>query len=159
MLLNKEAISHNADILGLLKVVTGLISGNNSLFFYCGLLKDTYKWFLTWSILQEIIQHTSGTLHFKISSNIHSESSYLLTVKMIMQKQRLGCGIQYFLLLACQKTLVICICFDILIRVLICYISLPWKAVFKSVFNIVPLRLCTLSCILQIIFVDVLLLI
>lgn len=59
-----------------------------------------------------------------------------------------------------SKDLVTYTCFDILIRISICCISLPWKVVFKSVFNIMLLKPCILrSYIFQIILVDMLLLI
>lgn len=54
---------------------------------------------------------------------------------------RTWCSI-HVLLLECRETLAICFCFDILISFSIGYISTQWKALFKSVFNIVVLNLC-----------------
>lgn len=87
----------------------------------------------------------------------------MLTIKRLTHTHtqieiRTWCSIRV-LLLECRETLVICICFDILISFSVGYISTQWKALFKSVFNIVVLNLCIYrSCTIQIVLVDMLLL-
>lgn len=137
--------------LGLLKMFAGLVNDTIFFSFIVVYWKTLINFFDRVSFIGNYSAHwhTPGTLHFKLFSIVHIEASYLLTIKMIMEKWRLGCGVQYSLLLTCQKILVTYTCFDILIRISICCISLPWKAVFKSVFNIMLLRPYILrSCIL-----------
>lgn len=76
-------------IFGLLKMVAGLVSGIVFFSFIVVYWKTLTNVFFFFDMVNfignySVCWHTPGTLYFKLSSIVHIEASYLLTIKMIM---------------------------------------------------------------------------